>query len=105
MKILLDENLPWRLKRDFHEIETFAVRDMDWEGVKNGELLRRMNENGFDILVTFDKNLQHQQNLSKFGISVIILDAPGNKYLDLLPLIPKVVDTLQIPFEGAKTIS
>jgi predicted nuclease of predicted toxin-antitoxin system len=105
MKILLDENLPWRLKNDFSEIETLAVRDMKWEGIKNGELLRQMNEHGFDVLVTFDKNIPHQQNLAKYGIRVVILDAPGNKYLDLRPLVEKVIDILGEPFEGAKIIS
>ena len=105
MKILLDENLPWRLKSDFSEIETLAVQDMKWEGIKNGELLRRMNENGFDVLLTFDKNIPHQQNLAKCGIRVVVLGAPSNKYLDLRPLVGKVIDILREPFKGAKIIS
>lgn len=62
MRLLLNENLPKRLKTDFSEHEIFTVRDKGWNGLKNGELLQRMMENGFHALLTFDKNLQHQQN-------------------------------------------
>lgn len=70
MKILLNENLPRKLKSDFgpeHEVST--VRDMGWTGKKNGELLGLITFNGFDFFVTVDKNLQYQQNLQKFNIS------------------------------------
>jgi hypothetical protein len=40
MKLLLDENLPKRLKLDFPEHEIFTVSDMGWKGKKNGELLQ-----------------------------------------------------------------
>jgi predicted nuclease of predicted toxin-antitoxin system len=62
MKLLLDENLPKRLKFDFPEHEVYTVRDKQWNGIKNGEPLNLMIEDFFDALLTFDKNLQHQQN-------------------------------------------
>lgn len=65
MKLLLDENLPKRLKEDFPEHEVYTVRDKNWNGVKNGELLKLMLDNGFQALLTFDKNLRSQQNFSK----------------------------------------
>ncbi len=65
MLLLLDENLPKRLKLDFPEYEIFTVRDRQWNGIKNGELLKLLLENLFDALLTYDKNLQHQQNFSK----------------------------------------
>ena len=42
MRVLLDENLPKRLKLDLPEYDVFTVRDMGWSGVKNGELLKLM---------------------------------------------------------------
>lgn len=60
MKLLLDENLPKKLKSDFPKHEVFTVRDMNWNGKKNGELMLLMLENTFDAFVTFDKNLQFQ---------------------------------------------
>ncbi len=57
MKLLLDENLPKRLKLDFTEHEIYTVRDKGWNGIKNGDLLKLLIENHFDALLTFDKNL------------------------------------------------
>lgn len=61
MRLLLDENLPRRLKLDFTEYEVYTVRDKKCNGIKNGKLLKLLIENSFDALLTFDKNLQHQQ--------------------------------------------
>ena len=42
MKLLLDENLPKRLKQDFLDHEIYILRDKGWKGKKNGELLALM---------------------------------------------------------------
>jgi predicted nuclease of predicted toxin-antitoxin system len=42
MRLLLDENLPKRLKTDFVEHEIYTVRDKGWNGIKNGQLLQLM---------------------------------------------------------------
>ncbi len=55
MKLLLDENLPKKLKSDFPKHEVFTVRDMNWNGKKNGELMLLMLEKTFDAFITFDK--------------------------------------------------
>ena len=88
MKLLLDENLPVKLKiyfSDNHEV--FTVRELEWSGRKNGELLELMASSGFQALVTIDKNLKHQQNLRNSKIKIIILDSPDNKLKTLEPLI------------------
>ena len=80
MRLLLDENLPKRLKLDFLEHEIYTVRDKGWNGIKNGELLTLLLDNNFDALLTFDKNLQQQQNFTKFAITVFVLSAKINSY-------------------------
>ena len=81
MKILLDENLPAKLKYDFGEnFEIATVRDMKWLGKKNGELLGLAVFNGSDILITLDKNLKHQQSIHKFDQKFIILLTLNNKF-------------------------
>ena len=95
MRLLLDENLPKRLKQDFPEHEVFTVRDMQWNGIKNGELLKLLVDNSFDALLTFDKNLQHQQNFSKYTITVFVLTAKINQYMELKKLTPKVKEYLR----------
>ena len=72
IQLLLDENLPKRLKLDFPEHEIYTVRDKGWNGIKNGELLKLLIENNFNALLTFDKNLQHQQNFTKYTMTVFV---------------------------------
>lgn len=65
--------------------------------MKNGELLRRA-EKEFDVWVTADQNIEHQQNLERFDIAIVVLVAPRNQLEFLLPLLPqlhKVLQTLQ----------
>lgn len=96
MKILLDENMPIKVKYDFgkgHEVKT--VRDMDWLGKKNGELLGLAAFNGFDIFITLDKNLKSQQNLNKVDLKFIVLLAKDNKHETLQPYIDKIKTLLQ----------
>jgi len=78
MRLLLDENLPKRLKFDFPDHEVFTVRDKEWNGIKNGKLLQLMLAENFHALLTFDKNLQHQQNFLKHPITVFVLTALNN---------------------------
>jgi predicted nuclease of predicted toxin-antitoxin system len=96
MKILLDESLPRKLSRDFgQDHEVFSVRDMNWLGQKNGALIRLMVENGFDALVTVDRNLPYQQNLERLPVSVFVLCAANNRLDTLQGLIPKLLERLQ----------
>jgi predicted nuclease of predicted toxin-antitoxin system len=96
MKILLDENLPKKLLLDIGaEHEVFRVQNMQWHGKKNGELLGLMTLNGFDILITMDKNLRYQQNLHRFPISIIVLDIFHSKYEALQLLVPQILECLR----------
>lgn len=96
MKILLDENLPKKLKVDFgRDHDIFTVGEMGWNGKKNGELLGLMVFHGFEGFVTIDKNLQHQQNVSKFPLKIFILDALNNKIESLRPFIEKLKEILK----------
>jgi len=94
MKLLLDENLPKRLKLDFPEHEIYTVSDKGWNGKKNGELMKLLIAENFDALFTFDKNLQYQQNFKKYSIPVLVLNATDNTYLTLSKLVPKVKKVL-----------
>lgn len=95
MKLLLDENLPKKLKRDFPEHKIYTVSDEKWNGKKNGELLKLMLKEKFDVLLTFDKNLQFQQNFQKYPITVIVLTAENNAYITLRVLVPQIIDILK----------
>jgi len=94
MKLLLDENLPKRLKLDFPEHEIYTVYDKGWNGKKNGELMQLLIAEDFKALFTFDKNLQYQQNFKKYSIPVLVLNATDNTYLTLSKLVPKIKEVL-----------
>jgi hypothetical protein len=57
-------------------------------------LLKLLIANSFDALLTYDKNLQHQQNFSKYTITVFVLTARINQYAELTKLTPKVKEYL-----------
>jgi predicted nuclease of predicted toxin-antitoxin system len=93
MRLLLDESVPHRLRRSLPSHAVRTVGELEWGGIRNGELLARA-ANEFDALVTVDKNLQYQQNLDALPITVIVLDAKSNELPYLLPLIPKLEEAL-----------
>ena len=94
MNILLDENLDWRLGRDLTAHNTSAVSMIGWAGVKNGELLRRANVQ-FDVLVTMDKGIYHQQNLAGLNLIIIALRAKTNRLADTRVLASELLTVLQ----------
>ena len=94
MRLLLDENLDWRLRSDLPEHQVESVPLIGWAGIENGELLRKTVEAGFDVLVTMDSNMVHQQNLAKCPIAVVALRAASNRLGDTRPLMPGLLTLL-----------
>ena len=90
MKILLDESVPRMLKLRLPHLDISTVQEIGWAGLRNGELLRRAEER-FDIFVTADQNLRHQQNLSGRKLAILVL--PSNQVPLVARLVP-VVETL-----------
>ncbi|MBI1767856.1 MAG: DUF5615 family PIN-like protein [Bacteroidetes bacterium] len=103
MRLLLDENLPKRLKQDLQEHEIYTAADKGWTGISNGKLLELLTENKFDALLTFDKNLQYQQNFTKYTVAVIVLNAPDNSYVTLKELIHKIKIVLTTTLKAGPT--
>lgn len=89
MKVLLDEDLPIRLRFHFQTAQVETAEYRGWKGLKNGSLLRAAEEY-FDVLVTMDNSLPEQQPLRQFNIAIAILRAPSKRLQDLAPLIPKL---------------
>jgi hypothetical protein len=68
-----------------------TVQEAGWAGVKNGELLSKA-DGRFDVFITTDKNLRHQQNLAKFKFAVLLL--PSNQVPVVVALLPKIESLL-----------
>lgn len=91
MKILIDESLPRYLKQPLKSHEVFTVQEMGWTGITNGVLLEKANRE-FDVLLTADKNLRHQQNLSDLSLSIVVF--PSNRLSVVKPLVAHLQSTL-----------
>ena len=95
MKILLDECLPVDFRHHFQDHETHTA---DWAGLKgekNGELLREAELAGYEVLVTVDQGITHQQNLVSRKISVIAIHGKTNQIEDLLPFVKAIQTALR----------
>jgi predicted nuclease of predicted toxin-antitoxin system len=103
MKILLDECVDWRLSRDIvgHDVKT--VRQVGWQTIKNGELMR-LASGQFDVFVTVDRNLSFQQKLNTYSFAVIVLAAKTNRLADLRSLIPKLLKVIPTAKPGEATL-
>ena len=88
MKVLLDECVTKKLKGLLQDFDVYTVSEMGWRGAKNGRLLKLCVENNFDVLLTVDKNLMHQQKLNDCLVTIAVLDSLTNRFEDLKLFIP-----------------
>jgi predicted nuclease of predicted toxin-antitoxin system len=94
MRVLIDECLPKKLKHELADHFAQTVPEAGWAAKQNGELLG-LAEQEFDVLLTNDQNIEHQQNLRQFDLAFIVLVAPTNDINDLRPLMPSVIVALE----------
>jgi hypothetical protein len=93
MRVLLDECVPRRLKRELPGHEASTVTEHGWSGIKNGRLLT-LADAEFDVFLTVGQNLKYQQNLADFRIAIILLVARNNRLKTLQPLMSEVREAL-----------
>lgn len=96
MRLLLDECLDHRLRLHFAGHDCVSARYAGLAGLKNGRLLDAAEAAGFDVLITADQEILHQQDLRKRRISILVLCGPTNRRKDLEPLIPTALKSLAI---------
>ncbi len=94
MRVLIDECLPKKLKREVEADFVQTVPEAGWASKKNGELLR-LAEVDFDVLLTNDQKMEHQQVLSRFDLAFVVLVALTNDIADLKPLMPAANEALK----------
>jgi hypothetical protein len=85
LRVLLDETLPHKLAEHLPEHQVETVQGLGWSGTMNGELLRRCRGR-FDVFLTMDRNLEHQQGIAELDFGVVLIRAYSNRMVDLLPL-------------------
>lgn len=96
MKLLLDEQMPRKITQHFPAGYTVDhVQLVGWGGIKNGALLKLASDNGYDALISADKNMSYQQNEDALKISVVVLNVYQLRLNDLVALLPSALQELQ----------
>jgi hypothetical protein len=103
VRVLLDECLPKRLKGEFVGHDVSTVPEMGWASKRNGDLLA-LAVGKFDVFLTADRNLSHQQDLSSFDMAIVVLVARSNGFEDLQPLALRVLESLPTARRRAATL-
>jgi hypothetical protein len=83
MKILFDNGTPKPIAFSLEGHEVTHSRQIGWHEMKNGELIERAEEAGYEVLLSTDKNIRYQQNLRGRKIALVIL---GNQQWPLVKL-------------------
>ena len=73
MRILFDNGTPNPIARSLIGHEVAFARQIGWHELKNGELLLQAEEAGYELLLTSDKNIRYQQNLTGRKIAIVVL--------------------------------
>lgn len=94
MKVLLDHCVDIRFRHYIKGHEVLHTKDLGWENLNNGKLLSAAEAEPFEVFITVDKNLRHQQNLRKRTIAVVTLASRFTALDDIIPLAPEVQRSL-----------
>lgn len=73
MKVLFDNGTPNSIARSLEEHEVTFARKIGWHELQNGELISEAEMAGYDVLLSTDKNIRYQQNLTGRRIAIIVL--------------------------------
>ncbi|HEV8238376.1 MAG TPA: hypothetical protein VGS57_03325 [Thermoanaerobaculia bacterium] len=96
MRILLDESLPTDLAGELGLPLLKTVAQLGLKGFTNGDLLRRAEVLGIEVLITADQNLEFQQHIPGYALGVIVLRARSNRMEDLRPRVPAIHQALTL---------
>jgi predicted nuclease of predicted toxin-antitoxin system len=94
MKFLLDECLPLDFRHSFPNHDTHTVQFAGWKGKNNGELLQVAENAAYDVLLTVDQGISHQQLSAGRRLSIILIRCRTNQIEDLLPLVDAILQAL-----------
>ena len=76
MRILFDHVTPRGIARFLPGHTVTKAKDRGWDRLTNGDLLAEAERAGFDVLLTADKNMRYQQNLTGRRIALLVLSTP-----------------------------
>jgi predicted nuclease of predicted toxin-antitoxin system len=106
VRILFDQGTPAPLRRYLTGHDVSTAFELGWGALENGDLLSRAEADGFEVLVTTDKNLRYQQNLAGRRIAIVVLSTTSWRRIErvagdvlsaLSPLAPGAYVEIDIP--------
>jgi len=101
MRILVDNCVPRKFARLITGHEVTLARQAGWHELGNGDLIAAAELNGYEAVVTIDKNLQYQQNLTGRKISIVVLSPRLVFFESLAPMIGQLALALENLEEGS----
>jgi hypothetical protein len=102
MKILFDNGTPKPVARSLTGHEVTFARRIGWHEPGNGELIKKAEEAGYEVLLSTDKNIRYQQNLSGRRIALVIL---GNSQWPLVRLhLDRIAAAVNAAVPGSYTV-
>jgi hypothetical protein len=99
MRVLFDQGTPVPLRRYLPHHSVTTVFEKGWSTLQNGELLLVAEQEAFEIFVTTDQNLKHQQNLANYRLTIVILTTTS------WPLIERQIYDVITAIDTAKPFS
>ncbi len=101
MTILFDNGVPKPVAKCLRGHQIFFARQIGWHELKNGELIARAEQAGYNILITTDKNMRYQQNLVGRTIAIVIL---GNQqWPDVRAHLERIAEAVNLATPGSYT--
>src|SRR5579863_4876376 len=94
MRILLDECVPRRFKDSLSGHDCQTAPEAGLAGRENGALLKAAEQQGFDVFLTIDTSIEHQQNFSGRRIAMLVIRCRSNHLSELLPRAQECLDAL-----------
>lgn len=102
MRILLDHGTPRGIARSLGGHTVREAKAQGWDTLTNGELLRVAEDAGFDVLVTTDQSLPHQQNLAGRKVAVVVLSKANWRLIKAA--VPQIVAAVLAAQPGSVTV-
>ena len=101
MRILFDNGVPKRVADCLTEHEITYARQIGWHQLKNGELIEQCERAGYNVLLSTDKNMRYQQNLTGRILAIVIL---GNQqWPDVRPHLDRIAAAVNAATPGSYT--
>ena len=102
MLIIFDQATPVPIRPYLERHTARTAAQQGWDKLGNGDLLTAAEEAGFDLLLTTDKNMRHQQNLAGRKIAIVVLGQ--QQWPQLEPHIQLVVDAVNAATPGSYSV-